>query len=649
MLVHGGGALTATADSSHAAPQPAAPADDALGQITTAVASNAAEAVVFEQATDPRAPHFAAQPLGAPPPAAPAAGGPPLPEHATVAMGHLHQTVLELPSSVATPGAADPDAFADSERAALARHLNWALASDEHASASLPIDPSCSAFFGAVANGIVLSKYALRVDSTALDERALNLPGERGQLLGREDMLQNQSLCLNAATAIGCGVPGLTPQQMVDAPPSGQQRALQLVWNMVRSALLNPIQASKNPEIHGMLLAGEDPASLARYRPEKVLQRWVNHHIRGYLEASPEQASVPRTFRVTNLHADLADGLALSIVLHQVAPRRSAAVGVSEAALASSSADERVRLAIEAAELCGVEMFEVDAADVLEARPRMLLAFVAAIFRTCPGLDAQAEPEAPASKRGRRGNRSQEREEAALRMWMASLGLGLESLSSLYEDCRTGVVFLRLLDFLRPGAVDWSRVLLEPRSIYERVQNCNRAVSVARQVGLVVAGFSGKDLADGISMYILSMASQLMRTHACQFLEALGMGDADMLEWANCQIKRHDEAMPNLRNFADPQIRTGVFLLKLLRSVAPECAREELILSGTTEEERAQNARYAISCAHKAGCTVFATWEDVVEGRPRMMLCLLAAIMAEDLRRHAAEPVDKDLPTPNQS
>ena len=41
----------------------------------------------------------------------------------------------------------------------------------------------------------------------------------------------------------------------------------------------------------------------------------------------------------------------------------------------------------------------------------------------------------------------------------------------------------------------------------------------------------------------------------------------------------------------------------------------------------------AVSSAHKMGLQVFLVWEDIVQVRPKMMLCLLAAAMAEDLRR----------------
>ena len=96
------------------------------------------------------------------------------------------------------------------------------------------------------------------------------------------------------------------------------------------------------------------------------------------------------------------------------------------------------------------------------------------------------------------------------------------------------------------------------------------------------------------------------------------------------------------------------------------------ILPGDTPEERKLNAVYAISCAHKMGCMIFATWEgaapavaacsnlatcvsllamplgpllpvssgcfvfraaDLVEVQPKTVLLVLAAAMQEDMRR----------------
>ena len=67
--------------------------------------------------------------------------------------------------------------------------------------------------------------------------------------------------------------------------------------------------------------------------------------------------------------------------------------------------------------------------------------------------------------------------------------------------------------------------------------------------------------------------------------------------------------------------------------VAPECVDARNVLPGETEHERELNARYALSCVLKMGCVTFIVWEDIVEARAKMILTVLAALMAEELRR----------------
>ena len=74
--------------------------------------------------------------------------------------------------------------------------------------------------------------------------------------------------------------------------------------------------------------------------------------------------------------------------------------------------------------------------------------------------------------------------------------------------------------------------------------------------------------------------------------------------------------------------------LQLLQTIAPECVDTRLVLPGGSAGERKSNATYAISCAHKMGCRVFLGWEDLVEVQPKMVLSILAAAMAVDMRRN---------------
>ena len=52
---------------------------------------------------------------------------------------------------------------------------------------------------------------------------------------------------------------------------------------------------------------------------------------------------------------------------------------------------------------------------------------------------------------------------------------------------------------------------------------------------------------------------------------------------------------------------------------------------GKTKAQRKENAKYVITCARKIGAVVFVTFEDIVEVKPKMILLLLASLMAVDM------------------
>ena len=50
----------------------------------------------------------------------------------------------------------------------------------------------------------------------SLDERALNLPASATCELGRREALQNNTLCINAAKALGCSLADVTPEDIFE-------------------------------------------------------------------------------------------------------------------------------------------------------------------------------------------------------------------------------------------------------------------------------------------------------------------------------------------------------------------------------------------------------------------------------------------------
>ena len=87
------------------------------------------------------------------------------------------------------------------------------------------------------------------------------------------------------------------------------------------------------------------------------------------------------------------------------------------------------------------------------------------------------------------------------------------------------------------------------------------------------------------------------------------------VRWANQRVGSIGSSL-RIERCGDESVRTGVFLLQMLRAVAPECVDEALIYAGGTQQERKLNAKYGISCAQKMGCRVFLTWEDIAQVKP---------------------------------
>ena len=81
------------------------------------------------------------------------------------------------------------------------------------------------------------------------------------------------------------------------------------------------------------------------------------------------------------------------------------------------------------------------------------------------------------------------------------------------------MVILRPEDHLEPGCVEWSKVNLNPKSIYERVENCNYACDIAKRQQMKVVGIGGKDIAEGSPKLTLAVVWHLMRADVRQFLE----------------------------------------------------------------------------------------------------------------------------------
>merc|ERR1719342_2028560 len=97
----------------------------------------------------------------------------------------------------------------------------------------------------------------------------------------------------------------------------------------------------------------------------------------------------------------------------------------------------------------------VTAKDVVRGQERLNLAFVANLFNNHPGLDPPKE-----NIELEIDTIEETREEKMFRNWMNSLGVS-PRVNYLYSDLYDGIIIFQLMDFIKPGVVDWKRVKKE--------------------------------------------------------------------------------------------------------------------------------------------------------------------------------------------
>ena len=226
------------------------------------------------------------------------------------------------------------------------------------------------------------------------------------------------------------------------------------------------------------------------------------------------------------------------------------------------------------------------------------------------------------------------REERQFRFWIQSLGIPeIEenyALQNLFEDLHDGIVMLHVLDNIEPGIVNWSNVRKGAKNKFQQVANCNHYVDCAKKVGFSTVNVGGTDIFDRQKKLILGQTWQLMKLSSLKLLEKVGGGkkidEKDVLAWANKKLNT------GIKSFKEDSLSDGKWLIDLCAAVSPRSVNKELVTEGSSEEEKEQNAKYAISVARKIGAVVFLLWEDVVEVNPKQLLLFTVALMIIDLQ-----------------
>ncbi|XP_037636328.1 plastin-3-like isoform X1 [Sebastes umbrosus] len=505
--------------------------------------------------------------------------------------------------------------ISEQERYAFANYINSALEKDPDCKHVLPINPETEALFKAVADGIILCKLINLSVADTIDERTINK-----KKLTAFTTQENLNLALNSASAIGCQVVNIGAQDLKEGKP---HLVLGLLWQIIKIGLFADIELSRNEAIAALLEEGESLEELMKLSPEELLLRWANFHLKKV------------GMSISNFSGDIKDSKAYFHLLEQIAPDGTKEdvprIEIDMSGSFEKDPTKRAEYMLKQADRLGCRQF-VTATDVVSGNAKLNMAFVATLFNKHPALTKPEDQDWNLE--------SETREERTFRNWMNSLGVN-PHVHHIYGDLQTAMVILQLYEKIKVP-VDWDRVNYPPykggAGHLKKRENCNYAVDLGKKkAGFSLVGIGGQDLYDGNPTLTLAVVWQLMRRYTLNVLEDLGSGEAAgdelIITWVNKTLADAGKTS-SIKSFKDKSIATSMPVLDLIDAIQPKSVNFELVQTGDlSDEDKLNNAKYAISMARKIGAKVYALAEDLVELNPKMVMTVFACLMGRGMKK----------------
>ncbi|GCC30518.1 hypothetical protein chiPu_0008969 [Chiloscyllium punctatum] len=487
--------------------------------------------------------------------------------------------------------------YSEEEKYAFVNWINKALESDPDCNSMLPMDPNTDALFKAVDNGIVLCKMINLSVPDTIDERTIN----------KKKLTAFTIQCVNFSNN--------PDYSTVCDPMHFIKTSILLASVELRQALV------------ALLRDGESLEDLMKLSPEELLLRWANYHL--------ENAGCQK---ISNFHSDIKDSRAYFHLLNQISPKGNTEgeprVDINMWGLNEKDSLKRAEYMLQEADKLGCRAF-VTPGDVVQGNPKLNLAFVANLFNKYPALQKPENQDIDWSLL-----EGETREERTFRNWMNSQGVN-PAVNHLYSDLVDALVILQLYEKIKVP-VDWNKVNKPPYpklgANMKKLENCNYAVDLGKSPAkFSLVGIAGKDLNDGNSTLTLALVWQLMRRYTLNVLEELGDGqkvnDDIIVNWVNKTLKEADKKT-TIQSFKDKNLSSSLPVLDLIDAIQPNSINYDLVKTGLlSDEDKLENAKYAVSMARKIGARVYALPEDLVEVKSKMVMTVFACLMGRGMKK----------------
>ncbi|KAI4891159.1 hypothetical protein NFI96_021302, partial [Prochilodus magdalenae] len=544
--------------------------------------------------------------------------------------------ILAIGGTSELSSAGTQHSYSEEEKFAFVNWINTALEKDPDCKHVLPMNPNTDDLFKAVGDGIVLCKMINLSVPDTIDERTINkkklTPFTTQPFVSITHSLpsslqENLNLALNSASAIGCHVVNIGALDLREGKP---HLVLGLLWQIIKIGLFADIELSRNEALAALLREGETLEDLMKLSPEELLLRWANYHL--------DNAGWNK---INNFSSDIKpqDSRAYFHLLNQIAPKglkeNEDRIDINMAGFNEKDDLKRAEAMLVQADRLGCRQF-VTSADVVSGNPKLNLAFVANLFNKYPAL---IKPENQDIDWGLLEGET--REERTFRNWMNSLGVN-PHVNHLYGDLQDALVILQLYERIKVP-VDWNNKVNKPPypkigANMKKLENCNYAVELGKTTAkFSLVGIGGQDLNDGNPTLTLALVWQLMRRYTLNVLEDLGDGekvnDDIIVNWVNKTLSGAGKST-KISSFKDKEISSSLPVLDLIDAIQPGSVHYDLVKTGSlSEQDKLENAKYAVSMARKIGARVYALPDDLVEVKPKMVMTVFACLMGRGMKR----------------
>lgn len=323
--------------------------------------------------------------------------------------------------------------------------------------------------------------------------------------------------------------------------------------------------------------------------------RWINYHL----------GKAGQTRKVTNLGKDLSDSFALFHVLNQLDNEKCPLDGIDDEDL-EKRAEKMIcnSLALGVPDLLRPK-------DITTSNTKINTLFVSYIFNTKHGLEELTAEEYEAA--GMIDDDVEgSREERTFRFFINSLGIEDLYINDLYDDCRDGLVLAKVCDKIDPTSVDWKKIDKKPDNDFKKNINNNTVIEAGKNMKLKLIGIGGVDLTKGEKKSLLALVWQLVRLY---YLKLIGdKKEEDLVKWANDTT---EGKCTSIKDFKDKSLSDAKMMIHVCAAIEPRAVNWDLVTEGETDDDKMNNAKYAISVARKLGAVIFCVWEDILAVNPK--------------------------------